>query len=154
MKKILVLMIFISSLVFSAENKPKSGCILSQDGKVVVNWETKNLKNGRFEKVDFIPIRKEGVNFKEIFVGSKIKINSISKPITLEITNITSNPRVKPDPRTGTISFAVLEDEIKQKINMNYIYDKNVMNIKGKTSIYNFNMLDIKIKIKAILCNI
>lgn len=154
MKKLLILLILFSSLLFSGDVKPKAGCILSQDGKVIVNWENKNTKIGTFEEVNFVPIRKEGVNFKEIFVGSKIKINSISKPITLEITNITSNPRVRPDPRTGTVSFTILEDEKKQKINMNYIYDKNTMNIKGKTNIYDFSMLDIKIKIKAILCNI
>ncbi len=154
MKKIFILLMIVSSLLFSGDVKPKDGCILSQDGQVIVNWENINSKIGSFEKVSFIPIRKEGINFKEIFVGSMIKINSISKPITLEITNITSNPRVRPDPRTGTISFTILEEKIKQNIDMNYIYDKNIMNIKGKTNIYDFNMLDIKIKIKAILCNI
>lgn len=154
MKKILIFLMIFSSFVFAEKNAPKLGCILSQDGKVIVNWENLNSKIGTFKKVDFIPIRKEGVNFKEIFVGSKIMINSKLKPITLKITSITSNPRVKPDPRTGTITFSVLEEKNKQDIKMDYIYDKNIMNIKGKTNIYDFNLLDIKIKIKAILCNI
>lgn len=154
MNKLLILLIVFSSLLFSVENKPKPGCILSQDGKVIVNWENINNKIGIFEKVDFIPIRKEGINFKEIFVGSKIKINSKLKPITLKIESITSNPRVKPDPRTGTITFSILEEKNKQGIKINYIYDKNIMNIKGKIDIYDFNLFDIKIKIKAILCNI
>jgi len=154
MKKILIFLMIISSLVFSAQNTKKAGCILSQDGKVIVNWESTDGKVGTFKEVDFIPIRKEGVNFKEVFVGSKIKINSVTKTITLEIIDITSNPRVKPDPRTGTITFTVLEKSISQKIKMNYVYDKNTMNIKGKTNIYDFNMLDLKIKLKAILCNV
>ena len=154
MKQILTLLLIASTLLFSAETKPKAGCILSQDGKVTINWLKTDNNQGNFEKVDFIPILKEGINFREIFVGSKIKINSATKPITLEITNISSNPRIKPNPRTGIISFTVLEDDINQKINMNYIYDKNIMNIKSKVNIYDFNMLNIKIKIKAILCNV
>lgn len=154
MKKVLIFLLVVSTLLFSAETKPKAGCILSQDGKVAIGWQKTDNNHGSFEKVNFIPIRKEGVNFKEIFVGSKIQIDSVTKPITLEITSITSNPRVRPAPRTGIISFTVLENEIKQKINMKYIYDKNSMNIKGKVNIYDFKMLDIKVKIKAILCNV
>ncbi len=154
MKKILLL-IMLSSLLFSANTTPKkAGCILSQDGKVIINWQDKKGSKGTFESVDFIALKKEGINFKEIFVGSQIVVNSKTQPITLMITGVKSNPRVKPDPRTGTLTFKVLEQPTKEAFTLDFVYDKGKMNIKGKTDIYEYNMLDLKIKIKAVLCNV
>ncbi len=154
MKKILLLLIMLSSLLFSAKaTAKKAGCILSQDGKVVINWQDKKGSKGTFDNVDFVALKKEGVNFKEVFVGSQIVVNSDAKPITLMITGVKSNPRVKPDPRTGTMTFMILEQPGKT-VTLDFIYDKGKMNIKGKTDIYDFTMLDLNIKIKAILCNV
>ena len=93
-------------------------------------------------------------SFKEIFVGSSIKVSAQGEPITLKITGIKSNPRVKPNPRTGTMNVNVLANDINKDINMNYVYEKNSMKAKGIANILGFETIDFETKVKATLCKI
>ena len=158
MKKLLMIFLVLGSFLYAQKTPvktvPKVGCILAQDGELIVNWQGKNNTNGVFQKVEYTAIQKEGINFKEIFVGSSIKFSSQGSPITLKIIGIKANPRVKPNPRTGTMKVNVLANGINKDINMNYVYDKNSMRAKGVADILGFETIDFETKIKAVLCNI
>lgn len=154
MKKLLVILLTIVSFLNAEKTAPKIGCILAQDGQVQVNWKDKNNKNGSFKNVSYTAIKKEGINFKEIFVGSMIQIDSKNSPIKLTIKDIKANPRVKPNPRTGSMKVSVMSKDINKEIIMNYTYDKNIMKAKGNIELYDFKSIGFETKIKAILCNI
>lgn len=153
MKKLVLILLTFASLLCAQKPTLKQGCILAQDGEVRVNWQDKNT-NGGFKNVKYTAIQKEGVNFKEIFLGSMIEIGLEKKPISLEIVGMKANPRVKPDPRTGTMKIKVMANKINKEINMHYTYNKNTLVIKGKLDVYGYQMIDIQTKIKAVLCKI
>jgi len=154
MKKILMVLFMLCSFVYADKKAPKAGCILAQDGQVSVNWSDKKSKNGSFKHVRYTAIKPEGVNFKEIFVGSTIQVDTNNQPIKLTIVGMKANPRVKPAPRTGTMKINVLANGINKDISMNYTYDKNVMKAKGNLNALGLESIDFETKIKAVLCNI
>ena len=74
MKKILLSMITMASLSYG------NGCVLVQADDINVTWKAyKTLAKlgvaGAFKDVTYHPNKKEGKNFKELFVGSKVTID-------------------------------------------------------------------------------
>ena len=157
-KKIFIFMVVLTSLIYASGTKSKKGCTLAQEGKVIVNWQDKNKIGKVFNQVDYIPIKAQGINFREILVGSQIKISTKyknqNKTITMKIVNIKSNKRVRPKPRTGSITIQILVDNIKKETTMDYIFDKGVMKAEGLVDIFDFSIIGFEMKIKAILCDV
>ncbi len=150
-KKLFIVLIMLSSIVYANKNEPKQGCILAQQGEVIVKWQGKDNTTSTFKEVKYIPIRAEGINFKEILIGSKLKIN---RNVVLEILDIKANKRVRPNPRTGSLTIKAIVDGKRQDFFMNYTYSKNLMKATGKVDILEFNTISFDMKISAILCAI
>jgi len=151
LKKILRVAVVLISIIYADTDVSKTGCILAQKGNVIVSWQDNSSVGGVFDKVVYIPIKYEGSNFKQILVGSKIKIKD--KNITLKIVDIKANKRVKPHPRSGTLIIQIIADGKTKNIYMNYTYSKNIMNAVGIVDILNLNTISFKMKIEAILCS-
>lgn len=151
-KKILILMLLLSSLAYTAVNKPKSGCILAQEGKVSVSLQTKGNTNKLFNDVKYMPIKHEGINFRQILVGSKFIVND---KISLKIIDIKANKRVnRKDPRTGTITMQVSSQDNIKDIPMNYTFSNNIMKANGAVNAFDLNSIGFEMRIKAILCSV
>ena len=74
MKKIILSILTIASLSYS------NGCLLVQADDLNVTWKAyKTFEKlgvaGQFTSVGYVPNKKEGKNFKELFVGSKVSID-------------------------------------------------------------------------------
>ncbi len=154
LKKLLVVVMIFTSLVYAKEVAPKSGCILAQKGEVSVAWQGENGQGGLFKDVVYTAIKPEGINFKEIFVGSNIKVSKDGKVINLKIVDIKANKRVKPNPRTGTISFELSSNGITKNIQMSYSYANNTMKAVGIVDTFGINSISFKTAIDAILCKV
>ncbi len=74
MKKILIVLMILSSLVYAAEKSKKYGCVLAQEGDIRLSLYDKNGNEKVFNQAEYTAIKKEGINFKEIFVGSVIEV--------------------------------------------------------------------------------
>jgi polyisoprenoid-binding protein YceI len=165
MKKILLILVILSSLMYAELTRPKTGCILSQQGDVKVSWKayktpSKIEVSGIFNDVIYTAVKKEGKNFKEILVGSSVVIKTVSvnsknkerdtklvnaffgllsgKTITAKIVDMTSNKRVKREPRTGTITLEVTMNGVTKNVPMTYSYDKGLMKSEGFIDIFDF----------------
>jgi len=154
LKKILVVTMILISFVYAKEKAPKSGCILAQKGEVSVAWQDDSGKGGLFDNVVYTAVRPQGINFKEIFVGSTIKVTKDKKIISLKILDIKSNKRVKPNPRTGTIKFELSSNGITKNVLMSYYYDKSTMRAVGIVDAFGINSISFKTAIEALLCKI
>ncbi len=142
MKKIILALALISSLAFGSAPKHTS-CDLSQIGDVTLNLGG----YGVFKKANYQAIAETGKNFKAIFIGSTISVKSA----TLTITDIQADRRIKGKPRTGVITVSLNADNITQKIEMNYSYDKGDFSAKGVQK--NGKNISFALKIKALLCS-
>ncbi len=165
MKKLLFSMAVLSSLIYAGEATKKPSCILSQEGAVEINWKSyktaaKTGVGGSFNDVSYTAIKNEGVNFKEILVGSKIEINTNkvnsnnkgrdlklvnsffkimkNEKITAKIIDIKAKEKVMGKPKIGTIIVEITMNEITKKIPLNYIYDKGIMRADGFIDILDF----------------
>lgn len=154
MKIFIIMILTLTSLLFAGDEKPKTGCILAQDGQFIVHYQNKNNTQQSFENIIYTPIKKEGKNFRSIFVGSTARFQKNEKIFLLEIKNIKANPRVKPNPRTGTITTEITSENSQKIVKMNYIYEKNTMKASGKIDILELKEIGFETKIKALLCNI
>ena len=154
MTKLIIMVLALTSLLLAGDEKPKNGCILSQDGQFNIYYQDKKKQKTNFKNIIYTPIKKEGENFKSIFIGSTARFQKDEKIFLLEIKNIKANPRVKPNPRTGTMTVEVISETTKEIINMNYSYDKNIMKASGKSSLLKTEQVGFQTKIKALLCNI
>ncbi len=162
----MVSLVAIATLANAELVAPKEGCILSQQGQVVVSWKAYKTPSkigvgGVFDKVKYHAIKPEGKNFKEILVGSSVDINTSSvnsknegrdaklvnsffkllgdEKITAKIVDITSNKRVAKEPRTGTVTVEVTMNGITKKVPMKYSYDKEIMKSEGVIDILDFS---------------
>lgn len=154
LKKLLVVVMILAPFVYAKEAAPKSGCILAQKGEVTVAWQDANGQGGLFKDVLYTAGKAEGINFKEIFVGSNIKVSKDGKVINLKILDIKANKRIKPNPRTGTITFELSSNGVRKNIQMSYRYDKNTMKAVGIVDILGINSISFKTAIDAILCKV
>ena len=146
MKKIsLVIMLLLFTYAF-AKPAPKMGCILAQQGKVIVNWtvygEEKLGQEGKSSKVEFITIQKEGTNFHQILVGSSIKADFQGKPLLAKFLHIQSKKRIARGPRHGIIIFNMTLNAVSNDVPMVYFYEKGKMRMKGHINLKDFKLSD------------
>ena len=141
MIKIIISLMFISSLVFATGLKP-NGCDLSQVGDVELNLGSK-----KFKKTVYKAISPSGKNFRSILVGSTISVESI----VVKIMDIKADKRVKGRPRTGTVTVSLNADNINEKIQMKYRYSKGHFVAKGLQQ--NARIISFALDIKALLCH-
>jgi len=121
-----LLLIFLSSflLLNAAEMGLKGGsCTLTQEGQVSINYHSKVYKN-----VNYVAHAKSGKNFRELFIGSTIKV---VKVIQLKIIDYKPNKRVKGKPKTGIFFVEATLNNKKESIVMAYIFDKGIMSAIG-----------------------
>ncbi len=138
MLKILLSLLFISSLAFSANSKP-TGCDLSQVGSVKLSLGSKVVK-----KANYKAIAKSGKNFHSILVGSVIS----TQDAVVEILDIKADKRVRGKPRTGTI---VVSLDAQQKVKMHYSYSEGHFIAKGVEK--NGKKISFALEIAALLCH-
>jgi hypothetical protein len=142
------------------------GCLLAQQGKVNVTWNAyktpaKIAVGGKFDKVVYTPIAPNGKNFREILVGSSVKIDTrsvdsknkgrdeslvkyffkqmSSSYINAKILDIQADKRIKGKPRTGTLTVEMTMNGVSKSVPMSYSYDKGVMNAKGYIDLFDFS---------------
>jgi hypothetical protein len=166
MKKLLAILVAFVTLVNAELSAPKTGCILSQQGKVVVSWKAYKTPaklgvGGVFDNVDYKAIKPSGKNFREILIGSSVVIdtNSVNSKnegrdvklvnsffkllgdgnIKAKIVDMTSNKRVAKEPRTGSITLEVSINGVTKTVPMKYTYDKGLMKGEGVIDILDFS---------------
>ncbi len=169
MKKLLIVLVALVTFLNAELTAPKTGCILSQQGKVVVSWKAYKTPakigvGGVFNEVTYTAVKAEGKNFKEILVGSSVVIdtNSVNSKnegrdlklvnsffklmgngkINAKIVDMTSNKRVKREPRTGSITVEISMNGVTKSVPMNYTYDKGLMTSEGFIDILDFSGSD------------
>ena len=165
MKKLLMVMIAVTSLMYAEVTLPKTGCVLSQEGVVSVGWKayktpTKIGVGGVFNDVVYTPAKSEGKNFKEILVGSSVVIdtNSVNsknegrdiklvnsffkimsdEKIKAKILDIKADKREKGKPRTGVISMEIVMNSITKNVPMKYSYDEGKLRAEGFIDLFDF----------------
>ncbi|HIP02012.1 MAG TPA: YceI family protein, partial [Campylobacterales bacterium] len=122
-----------------------------------------------FNEVAYTAVKAEGKNFKEILVGSSVVVdtssvnsknegrdlklvNSFFKlmgdgKITAKIVDMTSNKRVKREPRTGTLTVDISMNGVTKSVPMSYTYDKGLMKSEGFIDILDFSGSDALVSI-------
>ncbi|MDD2448545.1 MAG: YceI family protein [Sulfurimonas sp.] len=157
---------FSVSLAAGEMGKTKGSCILSQEGNVVVNWESyKTPKKvgvgGSFDKVTYTAAAAEGNNFREILVGSSVVIETPSvnskhesrdetlvkfffnqmkdTVIKAKIVDIKSDKRMKGKPKTGEMSVEITMNGVTKVVPMKYVFDKGDLSAKGSIDLLDFS---------------
>ena len=144
------------------------GCLLTQAKTPEVNWKAyKTLGKigvgGIFTDVAYVPAALEGKNFKELFVGSRVKINTekidsgnTGRDIKLvqfffekmagggidgKIISIEADPYTKGKPRTGIVTVQITMNNVSLPIPMKYTYENDHFSAKGTIDLGDFNAL-------------
>jgi len=160
MKKVLLSLFALFSISHAA-----TGCVLVQSGDMNVTWKAyktfaKIGVGGQFTSVKYTPIAKEGKNFKELFVGSKISIDSTkintgnpsrddtlvrmffkklkSSKIEAKIVAIKSDKHVRGKPRTGIMDAMITLNEKTLSIPMKFHYEKGHLTATGTIDLFDF----------------
>jgi hypothetical protein len=163
MKKILLAL----TLLYTMGNA--GGCLLVQNKDINVSWKAyktlgKIEVGGKFTAVTYVPASLEGKNFKELFVGSKVTIdtkgidtgnadrdiklvqfffNKMSQgKIEGEIQSIKADPYTKGQPRTGVIKVMITMNGKSLPIPMRYRYKKEHFEAEGAIDLGDFMALD------------
>ena len=161
MKKTLLSLLSIISISYAS-----SGCLLVQSGDMNVTWKAyKTLGKigvaGQFTDVKYIPVAKEGKNFKALFIGSKVsidvtKINTgnpsrdetlvkmfFSKlenhTIEAKIIDMQSDKHVRGKPRTGLMHTAITLNNKTLTIPMKFFYEKGHLSANGTIDLFDFS---------------
>ena len=162
MKKLFYTLLLFSTIVYA-----KSDCVLVQSNDVNISWKAyKTLAKlgvkGHFSSVAYTPAHKEGKNFRELFVGSKVTIdttkidtgnpsrdNTLVKmffkklkntTIKAEIIDIQKTDRhIKGKPRTGMLKVSVTMNRKTLLIPMQYRYDKGHFQAFGTIDLFDFD---------------
>jgi hypothetical protein len=115
---------------------------------------------GKLTAVEYLPNKKEGKNFKELFVGSKVIIdttkvdsgNSVrdeklvkffftqmsETKITGEILSIKADPYTKGKPRTGKMEVAFTMNGKRVITQLDYHYEKESFMAQGNIDLIDF----------------
>lgn len=144
MKKVFLLIAFLSVSLFAQSKAPKMGCVLSQKGEVTLSWaeygSEKYAVQGKSKEVKYIAIKKEGHIFKEILVGSIIEADFKDKKILAKITHIQSKKRIGRGPRHGVIEMNIKLNNISKNIPLVYFYEGGDMLMKSNINLKDFNL--------------
>jgi len=160
MKYIFYLLLF--SGVFSFA---ESGCILEQSGKLDIRWQAYKTPDkigvkGTFGSVEYTPAHKEGKNFKTLFVGSTIRIDTTTpdtqnplrdeklvnyffKQLTApeiegEIISMKADPHIKGQPYTGKMDIALTINGKTVVTTLDYHYAKSLFKAQGNIDLVDF----------------
>ena len=142
------------------------GCVLTPKNSIVVDFKAYKtpLKvgvGGTFDKVLYKPKSPSGKNFREIFVGSSVLIdtsrvnthnkgrdyklvkfffdNLVSKSIEAKIVDYKSNKRYTGKPKTGIFMVEITMNGVTKTIPMQYSYSKGKMEATGVIDIFDFS---------------
>jgi len=137
MFKILVSMVLAFSVI-NATQMGKSGgsCTLFQEGSFKVGFNDIKLDGVKYNSV-----KKSGKNFREIFVGSSVIINSskFKNPLKATIMDYKHNKLIKGKPKTGIFMVKIEMDDVIINLNMDYVFDKGIIKatkMLNKTNIW------------------
>jgi len=125
MFKILFSIMLAITLASSAEmGKSGGGCTLAQEGEFKVGYNEVTLKG-----VKYIAKAPSGKNFREIFVDSKVVIDTENPDniIKAKILDYKPNKRMKGKPKTGLFIVEISMNGITTVLPMKYIFDAGVM---------------------------
>ena len=144
------------------------GCLLTQPKEIAVEWKAyKTLAKigvgGTFNSVDYSPAALEGKNFKELFVGSTVTIDTdkvdTKNPdrdlklvefffkkmsggkIEGKIQSIKADPYTKGKPRTGTVTVMITMNGKALPVPMKYHYEKEKFDAGGTIDLGDFNAI-------------
>ncbi|MCF6201006.1 MAG: YceI family protein [Hydrogenimonas sp.] len=162
MRKIIASLLLFSTLSFAA-----GGCLLTQQKSLEVTWKAyKTLAKagvtGKFTSVEYTPASLEGKNFKELFLGSKVKIDKSKistgnegrdetlvkmffdklkgNYIEAEIVEIKATDKhEKGKPRKGIVKVKITMNSKSVTIPMRYIYNKGDFSAKGVIDLFDFS---------------
>lgn len=161
MKKIILTLFTLFSLSHAS-----GGCILVQSGDMNVTWNAyKTLENtevkGAFTSVKYVPIAKEGKNFKELLVGSTLQIDTAkidtsdlqmddalvhkcfkifkATSIKAKIMSMKADKRIKGKPYKGILDVSITINEKTLVIPMSYVYEKEIFVVKGSIDLFDFS---------------
>jgi len=161
MKKILLLLLLTCGTFLHAA----TGCLLVQSGDMNVTWRAyktfaKLGVDGQFTAVKYTPIAKEGKNFKALFVGSTVSIDSTkistgnpdrddtlvrmffkklkNHTIKAKIVSITSDAHVRGKPRTGVMQTTITFNDKSIGIPMKFHYEKGHLQANGTIDLFDF----------------
>ncbi len=162
MRKVILTVLFLATLSFGA-----GGCLLTQQKKIDVTWKAyKTLAKigvgGKFTSVEYTPASLEGKNFKELFIGSKVKIDKFKIStgnegrdetlvkmffdklkgdyIEAKIVDIKATTKhEKGKPRKGVVKVEISMNGKRVVVPMNYIYDRGDFRAKGTIDLFDFS---------------
>ena len=160
MKKTIISIVALFSLAHSG------GCVLVQSDDMNVTWKAyKTLGKlgvgGQFTQVNYVPNKKEGKNFKELFIGSKVSIDMAKIDTKNEgrdktlvsmffnklkggkiegvIKDIKADKSVNGKrPYTGTLDVSITMNEKTLVIPMKYHYKKGHFQANGTIDLFDF----------------
>jgi len=162
----IVLAMIIGFALSNGSSLKHTGCDLSPVGEFSVSFQayktpSKIGVNGKFDRVHFQAILKTGKNFREIFVGSTVDIETASvnsnhkerdmklvtyffnnmskKNIAAKIIDITSDKRVKGKLRTGTLVVSLTMNGVTKEVPMTYTYLDGFFDATGVVDILDFS---------------
>lgn len=163
MKRILLSLLTLASISHAASS---TGCVLVQPSDLNVTWKAYKTPakigvSGQFTAVKYSPNTLEGKNFRELFVGSKVSIDTgklttgnpgrdeklvkfffstmSSDSIEAKIIDIKRSDRhEKGKPRTGTLSVEITMNGKTQTVPMEYFYDKGRFDATGTIDLMDF----------------
>jgi len=166
MKQTLISLLAFASFAYAASPASPSGCVLVQPKEMNVTWKAYKTPakigvDGRFTAVKYTPVSLEGRNFRELFVGSKVNIDTgkidtgnperdeklvkfffatmSTNTIEAKIVNIKrSDKHEKGKPRTGSLSVEISMNGKTETIPMQYIYSKGKFNATGTIDLIDF----------------
>ena len=143
MQKIFLTILLVFSFLNAGEMGLKGGgCVLAQEGAVQLS-----VANKVYSNVSYKATAKSGKNFREIFVGSEIKVKGLS----LKIIDYLPNKRMKNKPKTGIFMVEVTTQSGLKPLSMTYIFDAGMLSATG---IFNKSSIGFVSKVKYSLCNV
>ena len=163
LKRVLMTVVTFATMAYGA-----TSCDLSQVGEVKVNWTAYKtpLKigvGGSFDKVEYTAIAPVGKNFREILVGSKVKISTASvnsknagrdatltkfffqkmsgAVIEAEIVDIKAQKVKRGDPKLGVVTIETKMNGVSKRVPMRYRFTKGVLKAEGTIDLADFSAL-------------
>jgi len=160
LKRFLLLLILFGTFLYA-----KSGCVLEQSGKMDVKWQAYKTPDkigvkGTFGSVTYTPAHRTGKNFKELFVGSTIRIDTATPDtgnslrdeklvtfffkqledttITGKILKIKADPYTKGKPRTGKLTVELTMNGRTKQVTLDYHYFKESFKAQGNIDLVDF----------------